>query len=135
CRWRAPLVTEPQFVQRLPDDRALVVPIENHKRPIDPDARPVLAEDSAAGVMERAHPDRSAYRCPDQLVHAPPHFLGGLIGEGHRQDAGGGYTPLAQQVGDAVRQNTRLARSRSREDKEWARAMRDGREQGGIDII
>ena len=54
--------------------------------------------------MKRAHPDLRARR---ELAHAPPHFVGGFVGERQRQNLISGHA-LGQQMRDAMRDDPRL---------------------------
>jgi hypothetical protein len=53
------------------------------------------------------------------------HFLGGLVGEGHGQDAAGGDLARLQQPGDAGGEHPRLAGAGARQDERIALGQGD----------
>ena len=64
---------------------------------------------------------------PSKSGDAPHHFAGGLVGERQQQDAVGGDA-LFQQVGDAVGERARLARTGAGDDERRAGRRGDGGE-------
>ena len=60
-----------------------------------------------------------------QRLHARPHFLRRLVGEGDGEDAIGFGDAAADEVSDAMRDDARLARPRSCEDQERAFGLFD----------
>jgi hypothetical protein len=71
--------------------------------------------------MESVHPDQAAL-ARSQLLDAPAHLFGGLIGEGHGQDALRRHAP-AQQMRYAVGDDPGLARARPSQDQQRPRGM------------
>ncbi len=80
--------------------------------------------------MERAAPELAQF-ATEQIVHAPHHFAGGLVGEREQQNPVR-RNPLLQQIGHAIGQRPRLARTRARDDQGWTRRCGDGRVLLGI---
>ena len=70
----------------------------------------LAAQQARAGGVEGAEPQRQAGGA-EQPVHPLPHFLGGLVGERHGQDLVGAHLAVADEMGDAVRDNARFART------------------------
>src|SRR5690606_18282528 len=62
----------------------------------------------------------------DQTLEALAHLTGGLVGEGHRQDARGVHALVHHQVGDTVRDDARLAAARAGEDHQRALCVQHG---------
>ena len=73
------------------------------------------AQDPVADVMERPAPDRGDVR-RQQVLHAPQHFLGGLVGERQQQDPARRHA-VFDQPRHAVGQRARLAAARARDDQ------------------
>ena len=69
----------------------------------------VLAEDAVADGMEGAAPERGEF-LPEQIRDTPHHFGGGFVGERQEQDAIG-WDALFEQIGDAIGEGARLART------------------------
>ena len=63
----------------------------------------------------------------EQIGDAPHHFAGGLVGEREQQDAVGGNA-LFEQIGDAVGERARLARTGAGDDERRAGRRGDGGE-------
>ncbi len=76
--------------------------------------RSVASQQPSAERMERAHPHAAA---GDQTLDARPHFVRGLVGESQRQHTPR-RDPLLEHVGDAMRDDSRLAAAWSGQDQE-----------------
>ena len=66
-------------------------------------------------------------------AHALAHLARGLVGEGHRQDVGG-LDPLRHEVGDARRDDARLAGARPGQDQHRTRRLQDGGTLGVVEV-
>ena len=67
-------------------------------------------------VVERTHADIAAAVIGDHLRDALAHLLGGLVGEGERQDVEGRHA-LLDHIGDARGQHARFARTGAGDDE------------------
>jgi hypothetical protein len=76
------------------------------------------AQNSRSRRMKGTHPRR--LRTLDQRGDAFPHFTGGLVGEGDREDVARVDVALAEQVRDTVRNRASLARPGTRQNKDGA---------------
>ena len=76
-----------------------------------------------------AHVHRQHRRQPRQ------HFLGRLVGEGHRQHPAGRHLPRVQQPGDARGQHAGLARAGAGQDQRRLRRQRDRRQLLGVQVV
>ena len=88
-------------------------------------------QDAHAGRVERGDPHRLGDR-PDELGDAPAHLVGGLVGERDREDRRR-RNALVDEVGDAMREHPRLARSGAGDDEQRPAAMDDGIELVGVE--
>lgn len=86
-----------------------------------PDQRGILPQEPHKAV-ERAHPHRLAR---GELFDARPHFIGGLVRKRQRQNLPGGHA-MAQQIGDAVRNDPRLAAAGPGENEQRPFQVLDG---------
>ena len=76
----------------------------------------VRAQKTVAQAVEGANPH--AMHVDRQHAGEPRHhFLGGLVGKGHRQNAAGSHQSVLQQPGDACGEHARLARARAGQDQ------------------
>ena len=82
----------------------------------EPDLFGVLAQDARKDRVERTHADIAAAVIGDHLCDALAHLLGGLVGEGERQDVEGRHA-LLDHIGDARGQHARLARTGAGDDE------------------
>jgi hypothetical protein len=62
------------------------------------------------------------------------HLFGGLVRERHRHDLVAFGFAQRQDVGDAARQNPRLAAARAGQDAQWAGRDQDGLALGRIEV-
>ncbi len=84
----------------------------------------VGTEHAGADGMKGAAP-KLAQLVAEQIGHAPHHFAGGLVGERQQQNPVGGDA-LLQQIGDAIGERARLARTRAGDDERRAGRRGDG---------
>jgi hypothetical protein len=78
----------------------------------------VAAQDADAGAVERRHPHLLGHRA-DQGRHPRLHLVGGLVGEGDGEDLERADALVPDEVGDAVGQDSGLARPRAGHDQQW----------------
>ncbi len=121
----APLV-QPQVGHAVAYHLALVFLVVDRELRRDADRFAVGPKDTAAGGMEGAHPDSARSRAAQQRMNAIAHLMGGLVGEGDRQDAARSDAARPDQVGDAVRQHAGLARPGAGQHEQRAARMRNG---------
>ena len=114
-RGHLPRPDQPGLVHGQPDEVELVLAVEDREvRAVSqPLGRP--AEQAIADVVERPRPDPRRLGA-DQGVEPPDHLAGRPPGEGHEQDRLG-RDPPGDQVGDAIGDDPRLARTRPRQDQ------------------
>ncbi len=103
--------------------RRLVVGVVDGEARVDADGRSVAPQHARAQRMEGAH-GHFARALPDERQDACAHLCRGLVGERHGQDLPRLDVPDTDQVGDAVREDARLARAGAGEDQQ--RALRRG---------
>ncbi len=94
----------------------------------------VLAQDAREDRMERTHADIAAATAGQHLPDARAHLFGGFIGKGKSQDVERRH-PLFDHVGDARRQDARLARAGAGDDERRGVVVFDRRALGGIETI
>ena len=88
--------------------------------------RRALAQDAHAGRVE-GRDERRADACrEDQVLHAPPHLLGRLVREGHRQEVPRVHALDADQVRDAMGDDARLPAAGPGHDEHGPRRRRHG---------
>jgi hypothetical protein len=104
-----------EIVEDLLDDLALIAVVDDHETGRDADARTVAPQNPHAHGVKRADPE-IARRRTHHAFQARLHLGCGFVGEGHRQNAIRGDPHIAEQIGDTVRQDARLAASRTREN-------------------
>ena len=116
----------------------LVVRVVDDEPAADPDRLPVAPEDPGTERVERAGLDVAA-RLADERDDAFAQLPGGAVCERHREDLPRPDAADTDEIGDAMGQDTGLARSRAGEDQE--RAVRRGhgpgllRVQGSDDLL
>ncbi len=113
-----------QITQHLLDDAGLVVGVVDGEARVDADGGAVATQHARAECVEGAHGHAAALRT-DQGEDALAHLGGGLVGEGHRQDLPRLHALHPHEVGDAMGQDTRLARAGAGEDQKWSLGGRD----------
>ncbi len=75
--------------------------------------------------MERAHRQPAGLPA-EQFFHPAVHLTGGFVGEGDRQNVVGAHPQIANQVGDAVGQDARLAGTGAGKHDDGAQSGGDG---------
>jgi hypothetical protein len=91
------------------------------------------AQHAVAQAVEGADPH--AARVDRQHRRQPRlHLLGGLVGEGHGQDAGRRHAPVLDQPGDPRGQHAGLAAARAGQDQGRLVRQGDGGELFGVEI-
>ena len=128
------LLGQLQLRQHLLDEALLVRGVEDHEVPAHGRAIALPAQDAGAETVEGAHP-HLAGRHRDQPRHAVPHFLRGLVGEGHGQDGARMHALLFDEPGDSPGDHRGLARSGAREDEQGAMGVLDRLPLGRIQIL
>ena len=94
-----------------PGDHALrVLGVVDRELAGPAEATDLGAQDPHAGLVERRDPHPGAHPVPEELAHALLHLVGGLVGEGDRQDRPRRDVVVLDQVRDAVREHPGLAR-------------------------
>ena len=104
---RRPGVRRVEVVQDVADDLPLVGVVHDREVARDADLLAVAAQHAHAHRVKRADP-QVARGVADHAFQARLHLAGGLVGEGHRQDAIREDLLLFEQIGDAVGQHARL---------------------------
>ena len=104
------------LLQNLLHDRLRIVRIIDGKpgRIADPIRK--SPQDPHTTGMKGRHPDILGASANDR-IHALPHLARRLVRKGDRHDAPGRNVHFVYQVGDALRQHTRLSATRAREDQ------------------
>ena len=111
--------------QGLAGDGLLVALVEDHEVVGHADGLAIDAEDAGADRMESAGPDARRHLA-DEVGDARLHLVGGLVGEGDREDVLGRDAGLADHVGDAVGERAGLATAGAGEDENGAFGRRGG---------
>ena len=114
----------PELPQRLLDDGELVGGVVDDEVAGQADVRRLAAQQPRAQRVKGRDPHLPAVDA-EQRLDARAHLLRGLVGEGDRQDAIRRADVAADEVGDAVRDDARLARARAREDQERAVGLKN----------
>ena len=107
--------------------RELVRVVVDGESPVERQRFRLAPQDASAGGMERRHPEPLGVGT-DQLRHPVLQLAGRFVGEGDGEDLCGPRLPLAQEVGDAMREHARLAAAGARQDEERAALVPDGGE-------
>ena len=102
----------------------LVVGVVDDEAAVDPDRLAVAAQDPGAERVERAGLHVAA-GVADEADDPLPQLGRGPVGEGHRQDLPRPDALDADEVGDAVGEDTRLAAAGAGEDQQRALGRRD----------
>ena len=127
------LLVEVHALDHALDGRQRIGAVEDLERLRQAGQLPVRAQEAIAQAVEGADPhpahvDGQHRRQPRQ------HLLGGLVGEGHRQQAAGRHLAGAEQPGDARGQHAGLARARAGQDQRRLGRQRDGGELFGVEV-
>ena len=108
---RPALVVEILGLDELLDQPDLVVGVENGEVRLQPGEFRVAAQDLHADRVEGAEPRHALDLFADQKADALLHLARGLVGEGHGEDLRGPGPAGGEDMGDARRQDARLARA------------------------
>ncbi len=96
--------------------------------------RDFLTQYPRAGRMEGADPWHSGSGA-DQHRYPIAHLVGGLVGEGYREDAVGSGVALGHQVGDTITQHAGLAGAGAGENQGRAVRRQDRFALRGIEVV
>ena len=110
------LVGKVQFADDGLDEVLAVRGLVDRKRLGETDLFGILAQDARKDRVERTHADIAAAVIGDHLCDALAHLLGGLVGEGERQNVEGRHA-LLDHIGDARGQHARFARTGAGDDE------------------
>ena len=123
---RAPLDRQVEVAEDLLHEALLVVGVVDDEPRRQADRGAVRAQDPGAEGVEGAHLDLPPVVRADEGDDPLAHLAGGLVREGDGEDPPRGDVPDADEVGDAVGDDPRLARSGAGEDEERPLGRRDG---------
>jgi len=129
---RIALVVHVELLAQAFDGRELVLRVQNLEGGGEAGQLVVRAQEAVAQAVEGADP-HAAHVHRQHGGQARHHFLGGLVGEGHRQHTAGRHLPGLQQPGDARGQHPRLARARPGQDERVLGRQHDGSALFGIE--
>ena len=114
---RKALGVRARLLHRLLHERHLILVVHNHVVAGDADGGAVAAENAGAERVKR--PRGEAPRAlPQQRAEPAPHLAGGPIRERHRRDAPRADAHPPVEIGEAVRDDPRLAGARPRDDQQ-----------------
>ena len=122
---RQQLVVDLQGLEDLLDGADLVGRVVDHEVARKADRGRFAAQQPGADRVEGRNPHRSGLAV-EERSDTLAHFLGGLVGEGDGEDLVEVGEPAADDVGDAIGDDTGLARAGAREDQQRAFGMEDG---------
>ena len=118
---------------RLHQTARVVVIVDREVGPIAHELA-ILAQDAHAHGVEGADP-HAARAVREQGPQALAHLGGSLVGERNGQDLPGPHALVGDHVGDAVREDARLARARAREHEQGAARALHGLALGGVEAL
>ena len=131
---RKALIVDVHLLHQPLDERQLILTVENLKRLRQPCLTVMRSQHAVAQAMKRAHPH--AARVDGQHGRQTGlHLLGGLVGEGHRHDAGRRDLARLQQPRDARGQHARLAGTRPGQNEQRPLRGRDSRQLLGVEPL
>ena len=120
--------------QQALDRGELVLRVEDLELARQPGLAVVRAQQAVAQAVEGADPHAARVH-GEHRGEAREHLARRLVGEGHRQHAGGGNRARLEQPGDARGEDSRLAAARAGEDQRVPFGQRDGGELFGIEVF
>jgi hypothetical protein len=127
----------PNLPQRLLHDRELIGRVVDHKIAREADMRRLPAKQACAQGVERRDPHAPTVHA-EQRFDARAHLLRRLVGEGDGQQPIGLAQPLADQVSDAVGDDTRFPGPGAGQDQQRPGRMENGfllfRVEGGKQV-
>jgi hypothetical protein len=122
---RHELVVDAELLLDLLDERDLIGGVVDDEVARQPDFRRLPPEQPRAERMKGRQPH--AFRVSaDQRLDALAHLPGGLVGEGDREHVVRLGVAIADEVGDAIRNDARLPRAGAGEDEQRAAQVQDG---------
>ncbi|MDH6590726.1 hypothetical protein M2165_000615 [Variovorax sp. TBS-050B] len=121
---RIAFVVDVELLHEPLDRRELVLRVEDLEGRRQVRELPVRAQEAVAQAVEGADP-HAAHVHGQHRREPGHHFLRGLVGEGHGEDAAGRDLAGLQQPSDAGGEHPGLARAGAREDECVARGQRD----------
>ena len=108
------------LAQDLLHQRLLVVRVVDDEVRVEADGRAVAAQHAGTQGMEGAHGDLAARLLTHQAHDAGPKLRGGLVGEGDGEDLPRPDALDADEIGDAMSEDARLAAARAGQDQHRA---------------
>ena len=129
------VVGKAQFLQTPLDDRLLIAAVVHDEIAVDAVGRAVDAEKLGADGVEGADPHIPRYRAADEGLDARLHLAGSLVGKRDREDIPRRNVVLGDEVGDAVREDARLAAPGSGEYEQGAFVVQHGLALRGVQCI
>ena len=108
-----------QLLEHLLDEGDLVGRVVDDEVARQTDCGGLATQQPGTQCMERGNPGADK-RSAQQSFHAGAHFSGGLVGEGDGENLVLLRESLGEEIGDALRDDARLARSRAGEDQQRA---------------
>jgi hypothetical protein len=118
-------VIETCFLDQLFDHRLLIARIVDHEVARETNVRRLASQQARTQRVERRDPHRPAVRAEKRL-DAVAHLCCGLIGERDSQKTIGRRNLLGNEIGDAMRDDARLAGSRAGKNQERTVCMLNG---------
>ena len=119
-------------LHELLDDRLLVARVVDREAAREAEVVRLAAQQPGAQGVEGRDPHAPAVAV-EQGADAVAHLLGGLVGEGHGEHLVERRVPLLDEVGDAMRDDARLARAGAGENQQRAIDVLDGAALLGIE--
>ena len=130
----AAAVVDVQLAHHLLHRRHLVGRVVDDEVARQVDGGRLAPEQARAHRVERRHP-RARRRVAEQRRHALLHLLGRLVREGDRDHLAGVRVAGADEVGDAVGDDARLARPGAGEDEQRAVDLQHGLALFGVQFV
>ena len=131
---RPALLVEAHGPHHPPDDAQLVVGVDDLEVLRQSGLLPVGAQHAMRQAVEGADP-HAARRYPEQALDPAPHLAGGLVGEGHGQQAEGRDALDLHQPGEPVHQHPGLAGTGAGEHQQVPGRRGHGLALGGIEPV
>ena len=113
-------LVEVQLAHRLAHEGEPVVLVVDDEAGGQPQAGRVLAQNAHARRVEGGDEGRPQAEREDEIFHPPPHLLRRLVGERDREHVARVHALDGEEIGDAMRDDARLAASRAGEDEQWS---------------
>jgi hypothetical protein len=129
------LVAQLVIAHELPDERLAVILVVDREVSLVAEMVDVRAEDAHAGGMEGGHDGRAHTDGREQGFHAARHLLRRLVGEGDGDQVTRVDATYAEHVGDAVRDDARLAAAGAGKDEERTFGGEHGLALGGVQVV